>query len=84
MDLRSVWKLECVGLNPVALVEGFVKCFCLEREALSHALCVFKSFEVIPCVALDFVRVLCMSLDVACIVLHLALRPNDNRRSSCY
>ncbi len=34
------WKLERVGLNPVALVEGFVKCFCLEREALSCVLCV--------------------------------------------
>ncbi len=24
----------------MALVEGFVKCFCLEHEALSHVLCV--------------------------------------------
>ncbi len=49
MDLRSVWKLERVGLNPVALVEGFVKGFCLEHEALSHALCVIshlRSFRV--------------------------------------
>ncbi len=36
MDLQSVSKLERIGLNPVALVEGLVKCFCLEREALSH------------------------------------------------
>ncbi len=42
MDLRSVWKLEHVGLSPVALVEGFVKCFCLECEALSRALCVLS------------------------------------------
>ncbi len=49
MDLGSVWKLERIGLNPVALVEGFVKGFCLEREALSHALCVIsclRSFRV--------------------------------------
>ncbi len=44
----------------------------------------FKLFEVVLCVALDFVRVLCTSLDVVCTVLHLALRPSDNRRSSCY
>ncbi len=42
MDLRSVWKLEHVGLNPVALVEGLVKGFCLEHEALSHVLCVLS------------------------------------------
>ena len=42
MDLRSVWKLKHIGLNPVALVEGFVKGFCLEREALSHVLCVIS------------------------------------------
>ncbi len=29
MDLRSVWKLEHVGLNPVALVEGFCEGFLL-------------------------------------------------------
>ncbi len=49
MDLRSVWKLEHVGLNSVALVEGFVKGFCLEREALSHVLCFIsrsRSFHV--------------------------------------
>ena len=49
MDLRSVWKLERIGLTPVALVEGFVKCFCLEREALSRVLCVLsrlRSFRV--------------------------------------
>ena len=49
MDLRSVWKLERVDLNPVSLVEGFVKGFWLEREALSHALCVIsrlRSFRV--------------------------------------
>ncbi len=58
MDLRLVWKLERVGSNPVALVEGFVKGFCLEHEALSRAFVCYKSFEVILCVALDFVRVL--------------------------
>ncbi len=58
MDLRSVWKLKRIGLNPVALVEGFVKGFCLECEALRHALCVISHFEVILCVAPDFVRVL--------------------------
>ena len=42
MDLQSVWKLEHVGSSPVALVEGFVKCFCLECEALSCALCVLS------------------------------------------
>ena len=42
MDLQSVWKLEHVGLNPVALVEGFVKCFCLEREVSSYVLCVIS------------------------------------------
>ncbi len=36
------WKLEHIGLNPVALVEGFVKGFGLEREALSHVCCVFQ------------------------------------------
>ena len=49
MDLQSVWKLECIGLNPVTLVDSFVKCFCLEREALSRALCVIsrlRSFRV--------------------------------------
>ncbi len=49
MNLGSVWKLERVGLNPVALVEGFVKGFCLERKALSCALCVIsclRSFRV--------------------------------------
>ncbi len=52
----------------------------------SFELCVvcFKSLEVILCVALDLVRVLCASLDIVCIVLHLALRPSDNCRSSCY
>ncbi len=40
MDLRLAWKLEHVGLNPVALVEGFVKCFCLEHKAWSRVLCV--------------------------------------------
>ncbi len=50
MDLQSVWKLECIGLNPVAFVEGFVKCFCLECEALSCVLCVLshlRSFHVL-------------------------------------
>ncbi len=49
MDLRSVWKLKCVGLNPVALVEGFMKGFCLEHEALSRVLCFIshsRSFHV--------------------------------------
>ncbi len=44
----------------------------------------FKSFEDIPRVALDFVRVLWTSLDVVCMVLHLALRPSDNCHFSCY
>ncbi len=36
----------------------------------SFELCVvcFKSFEVIPCIALDLVRILCASLDVVYIV----------------
>ncbi len=49
MDLRSVWKLECVGLNPMALVEGFVKCFYLEHKSLGDVLCVsshLRSFHV--------------------------------------
>ncbi len=49
MDPRLVWKLERMGLNPLALVKGFVKCFCLERKALSHVLCVLshlRSFHV--------------------------------------
>ncbi len=49
MDLRSVWKLEWIGLNPVALVEGLAKCFCLEHKALSHVLGVIsclRSFHV--------------------------------------
>ena len=49
MDLRSVWKLERVGLNPVALVEGLVKGFCLEREALSRALCVISRLRSFVC-----------------------------------
>ncbi len=50
MDLQSVWKVERIGLSPVALVEGLVKCFCLECKALSHVLCVLsrlKSFHVL-------------------------------------
>ncbi len=49
VDLQSVWKLERIGLNPVALLEGLVKCFCLECKALSHVLCVLshlRSFRV--------------------------------------
>ncbi len=40
MDLQLVGKLECISLNPLALVKGFVKCFCLECEALSRVQCV--------------------------------------------
>ncbi len=58
--------------------------FLLGARSFESCVVCFKSFEVIPCVALDFVRVLCASFDVECIVLHLALRPSDNRRSSCY
>ncbi len=34
--------MECIGLNPVALVEGFAKCFYLDRKALSRVLCVLS------------------------------------------
>ncbi len=84
MDLQSVWKLEHIGLNPVALVEGFCEVFLDGAQSFESCVVCLKSFEVIPCVALDLVRVLCASLDVACIVLHLALRPSDNCCSSCY
>ncbi len=50
MDLQSVWKVEHVGLNPVALAEGLVKWFCLECEALSDVLCILsrlRSFHVL-------------------------------------
>ncbi len=57
MDLRSVWKLEHVGLNPVALVEGFEGFLHGARSFESCVVC-YKSFEVILCVALGFVRVL--------------------------
>ncbi len=58
--------------------------FLLGVQSFESCVVCFKSFEVILCVSLDFVRVLCTSLDVACIVLHLALRPSDNCRSSSY
>ncbi len=58
--------------------------FLLGAWSFESCVVCFKSFEVIPCVALDLGRVLCASPDVACIVLHLALRPSDNCRSSCY
>ncbi len=58
--------------------------FLLGARSFESCVVCFKLFEVILCVALDFVRVLCMSLDVACVVLHLALRPSDNCHSSCY
>ncbi len=67
---------------------GFSGKFCevFLLGAPSFELCVvcFKSFEVILCVALGLVRVLCASPDIVCMVLHLALRPSDNCHSSCY
>ena len=68
MDLQSVWKLERIGLNPVALVEGFVKCFCSEREALSRALCVTSSRGHFACRS-RFSEGLWESFDVVCIVI---------------
>lgn len=46
MDLQSVSELECIGLNPVALVEGFVKCFCSEHEASSCVLCALSHLRL--------------------------------------
>ena len=62
----------------------FCEVFLLGVRSLKLCVVHFKLFAVIPCVALDLVRVLCASLDVVCIVLHLALRPSDNCHSSCY
>ena len=61
----------------------FCEVFLLGARSFESSVVCVKSFEVIPCVALDFVRVLCTSLDVVCIVLHPALRPSDNCCSSC-
>ncbi len=62
----------------------FCEVFLLRAQSFESCVVCFKSFEVILCVALDLLRVLYMSLDVVCIVLHLALRPGDNCHSSCY
>ncbi len=62
----------------------FCEVFLLGVQSFESCVVCFKSFEVNLCVALDFVRVLWTSLNVACTVLHLALRPSDNCRSSCY
>ncbi len=78
------WKLERVGWNPVALVDGFCGVFLLRVRGFESCVVCSESLEVTACVALDLLRVLCASLNVACIVLHLALRPSDKCRSSCY
>ena len=62
----------------------FCEVFLLGAQSFESCVVCFKLFEVILCVALGFVRVLCTSLDVACIGLHPALRPSDNCHSSCY
>ncbi len=64
--------------------ERFCKVFLLGAQSFESCVGCYKLFEVIPCVTLDFVRVLCVSLEIACIVLHLALRPSDNCCFSCY
>ncbi len=58
MDLQLVWKLECVGLNPVALSGRFCEVFLLGAQSFESCVVCFKSFEDILHVALDFVRVL--------------------------
>ncbi len=84
MDLQSVWKLERIGFESCGFSGRFCEVFLLRVRGFELCVVCFKSFEVISCVALDLVRVLCASLNIACIVLHLALRPSDNCCSSCY
>ncbi len=71
MDLQSVWKLEHVGLSPVALVEGFVKCSCWAKRILRlcavwMCLSVFlKGLDAFNCVYITA----CMSLCL-CEIIH--------------